>query len=364
MNGGLSPAATGALVLAIIAVVQGIFLLLLVVFVVVRRGYDRRQRAAFLAARAGIEAPMRAWLVAGASPEPVVAALRTLPRGTAVGFVSLLARRMIPAHNLAELAISLRGERWVADVIARSGSRFWWRRLEAARALALVAGERERPLVRKLLDDPHPAVQIAAASALPRVADVATLGHLFDRLPQLPKVVRHFLPSVLRATRTLGGPELARRIRESTTREMLAALIELASAIDDPEGIAAALGRADHPEAAVRRTVADALRRRPGPETVAVLRRLVGDSDATVRAAAARTLGEVAGPEAAPLLAPLLSDRAWMVRLRAAIALAQGGERGRALLRVAREGPDRFARDMAAMVSGLSDGALLELGDR
>ena len=62
-------------------------------------------------------------------------------------------------------------------------------------------------------------------------------------------------------------------------------------------------------------------------------------------------------------LAPLLADRVWLVRLRAALSLAQLGERGRAALRVANEGNDRFAREMATMVSGLTDGAVLELGD-
>jgi hypothetical protein len=59
----------------------------------------------------------------------------------------------------------------------------------------------------------------------------------------------------------------------------------------------------------------------------------------------------------------MLSDRVWLVRVRAAISLAQMGERGRAALRAARAGDDRFARDMATMVTGLTEGAILEMGD-
>ncbi len=363
MNGPISVATTGAAILLVIAVVQVLFLVLLVVFLAVRRAYDRRQQGAFLASRAGLDAPLRAWLVAGAHPEPVVRALRALPRGTAVGYVSLLARQMIPAEQRAELATALRGEPWIAVAIAQADSRFWWRRLEAARALSLVAGPGHHELVVRLLADPHPAVQVAAIAAFPRVAEPATLGLLFDLVPSLPKVVRHYLPTVLREGRVAPGQELARRIRGGTGRDELASWIELADAIDDPLAVLAASERADHPDAAVRRTIATSLRRRPSIESLVVLARLVGDPDATVRAAAARTTGEIGGEAGVRTLEPLLRDPVWTVRLRAAIGLAQGGEVGRGILRAARQGSDRFAREMASMVSGLSDGALVELAE-
>jgi HEAT repeat protein len=90
---------------------------------------------------------------------------------------------------------------------------------------------------------------------------------------------------------------------------------------------------------------------------------MVEDRASGVRAGAARSLGQLGAGSAAVVLAPLLSDPVWQVRLFAGLALAQVGERGRAALRTAREGSDRFARDMATMVSGLSDGAVLELAD-
>lgn len=117
-----------------------------------------------------------------------------------------------------------------------------------------------------------------------------------------------------------------------------------------------------HASAFVRRTVARALGRFSGPDSARVLADLVADRDAIVRAAAARSLGELGASGAVPLLAPLITDPVWQVRLYAALSLAQLGERGRAALRAAREGSDRFARDMATMVSGLSDGAIIEMG--
>jgi HEAT repeat protein len=109
--------------------------------------------------------------------------------------------------------------------------------------------------------------------------------------------------------------------------------------------------------------VAKALARHPGPEAAKTLVMLLTDSDFSVRALAARGLGQLGSATVVPALAPLLADRVWQVRLRAALSLAQLGERGRAALRAAREGNDRFAREMATMVSGLTDGAVLELGD-
>jgi HEAT repeat protein len=306
---------------------------------------------------------MRNWIVAGAHPEPVVNALRALPRGTAVGYVSLLARQTIPGAQRDELAEALRGERWVRRAVAQRTSRHWWRRLEAARALAIIGTTRERDAVLALLADPHPAVQIAAASALPHVADAPTMGRVLDRLFTLPKVVRHFLTSVLRQTQGLTGPALAYRIRTGEEMSELAAWIELAAALDDPGAIQATLSRAEHPESRVRRAVAQALGRHPGPEAARTLAFMVEDRVSGVRAAAARSLGQLGAGTAAPVLGPLLSDPVWQVRLYAALALAQIGERGRAVLRGAREGSDRFARDMATMVSGLSDGAVLELAD-
>lgn len=354
---------TAAVVLGVAAVVQGIFLLLLVLFLAVRRRYDRMQRAAYLAARSGLEVPLRNWIVAGAHPEPVVNALRALPSGTAVGYVSLLARQTIPAAQRDELAMALRHERWILRAMRRRGSRFWWRRLESARALSIVGTSHERALVLELLADEHPAVQIAAASALPRVADVATLGRVIDDLFGYPKVVRHYITSVLRQTQNLAGPALSERIRKGEEMSELTAWIELAAALDDPGAIAAALTRADHPDAPVRRAVARALGRHPGPDAARVLATLATDRAATVRSTAARSLGQLGAGTAAAVLAPLVADPVWSVRLRAALALAQIGERGRAALRAAREGSDRFARDMATMVSGLTDGAVLELAD-
>lgn len=351
-----------AVILALVGIVQLVFLGLLIIFVMVRRQYDRERRTAFVAGRDALAGPLRDWIVAGAHPEPVVRALRALPRGTAVGYVSLLARQTIPESQRDELAMALRNEPWIRRAVMRRKSRFWWRRLEAARALSLIGTSRDREAVRTLLRDDHPAVQIAAASALPRVADAALFGQVMDDLLTMPKVTRAYLTTVLRTRATTAGAPLAQRIRTGDGAQELAAWVSLAAALDDPKALEASLVHVAHPAPFVRRTVARALGRFAGPDAARALALLVKDVDSAVRSAAARSLGELGASGATPLLSPMVCDPVWQVRLHAALSLAQLGERGRAALRALREGEDRFGRDMATMVSGLTDGAILELG--
>lgn len=353
---------SAAVILAVVGVVQLAFLAMLFVFVLVRRRYDRDRLAAFVAGRDGLAGPMRDWIVAGAHPEPVVRALRALPRGTAVGYVALLARQSIPEVQRTELAVALRNEPWIRTAVKQRRSRYWWRRLEAARALSIVGTANDREAVLELIRDEHPAVQIAAATALTRVGDEATYGAVMDDLFGMPKVTRTYLTTVLRQKASAVAGPLVERIQAGRQPLELSAWISLAASLDDPRALEASLQHVTHSSAFVRRTVARALGRFSGPDAARVLADLVADRDATVRAAAARSLGELGASGAVPLLAPLISDPVWQVRLYAALSLAQLGERGRAALRAAREGSDRFARDMATMVSGLSDGAIIEMG--
>jgi hypothetical protein len=201
-------------------------------------------------------------------------------------------------------------------------------------------------------------------AALLRVQDPALLGAVLDRVFAFPKVVRQYLTSALWHSRGRIGDVLRTRIADGGDPFALAAWIELAAAIDEPAAVGAAVAHRRHASSAVRRAVAGALRRRPARDTQEALERLVSDEEPSVREAAARSLGELGVSGSVPALTPLLSDAVWNVRLQAAVSLAQTGERGRTALRDARAGKDRFAREMAAMISGLSDGALLELGDR
>ena len=204
-----------ALVVMIVAL-QSAFLGLVSAFFLTRRAYQRRARVTIREARQRVDVPLRAWIVAGAHAEPVARAIHELPLANAAAYGALLARHSIPEPQRAELALALRGEAWVATAIGQTGARAWWRRLEAARVLSIVAGPAHQDLLLTLLRDPHPAVQAAAAAVLPRVADPATLGALVGFASGLPRVVRH---------------ELAAKLRE-VRRSDLPSRIELADSLD------------------------------------------------------------------------------------------------------------------------------------
>jgi HEAT repeat protein len=109
--------------------------------------------------------------------------------------------------------------------------------------------------------------------------------------------------------------------------------------------------------------VAGALRKYFAPDGLATLRALLADPDWRVRARAAQSLGIVGAADAVDELARTLDDENWWVRFRTALTLAQLGEPGREVLRQARTQPDRRAAEMAAMISGLSAGGLVELSE-
>lgn len=349
--------------LGVIAIAQVILLILLLGFLWVRRSYNTRIRTATALAQTELQGPLREWLLEGGTPQALMTRLRAMPRETAVGCIALLARLTIPPAYREELRRVLREEPWVRTALGNWSHRRWWRRLEAARALSLTATPADREVVLALYEDDHPGVQVAAASALPQVIDDAVVLRVLDRIDVVPKVVRQFVTIVLRSCSREVGPLLAARLSESQRVGELASCIELAEAIDHPAAIGAARSLASHPAVPVRRTVARALRRDPSPEASAAAIQLLADPDASVRSAAARTLGQLGSRSAIAALTVALSDPVWIVRLRSAVALAQTGDPGRAALRSARESGDRYARETATMVGGLSDGALIDLGN-
>ena len=79
-----------------------------------------------------------------------------------------------------------------------------------------------------------------------------------------------------------------------------------------------------------------------------------------VRTQAASSLGVIRAVNARGVLHAALRDGNWWVRLRAGIALRQLGPSGIAVLRDLQDGTDRFAREMARYVLGLTDEAVAD----
>jgi HEAT repeat protein len=352
---------TETFALAVIALGQCAFFGLLVILLLASRARTQARARHAVALAAHAAEPLHHWLVGTGSAVHVGTAFRKLPPEMAREQIILVAARLAPSQ-LGELTRVLRTESWIVRAVARARSLFWWRRLEAARLLAVVAAPRDRMTVRRLIADKHPAVQAAATNCLTRLDDEGLVADVVDRMPERPPAVRLYQAEVLRAVWRLAARPLLRRLRLRAPAPRLEVWIQLAEAIGDPQCLAAAAALHRHADSGVRAAVARALRRFPHPDTAAALAERITDPEWRVRAEAARSIGAVAGVQAIPSLVAALSDRMWPVRHRAALALAELGPPGReALEAAAARKDDPYASDMAAMVRELSDGTVAEL---
>ncbi len=249
------------------------------------------------------------------------------------------------------------------SVLRLASSRFWWRRMQGARVLSASAEQRDRDLIRRLLLDTHPGVQSAATSCLLRYADEELVALVIDSMAMRSAVVRLYQISVLRHHRTLVAPLLLERLHSEVSPMHLYAYIDLAEALDYPDCTERVAALSIHQTPEIRVAVAKVLQRMRGDAGVIKLLTMLRDPDWRVRAQAAHGLGGIRDARAVPELSRALTDQTWWVRFRAGLALAALGEPGRKALEAACELPDRYARDMAAFVTGLSGPSIVELSE-
>lgn len=351
--------ATGVLV--IVAIAQGAFLAGLAAVIFIHRSVRRRRQALLGPHVDAARAALRQWVAGAATLRDFVAVLDRFPGEAALEFTADVLGGAMGAEDANRIAILLRDEAWMQRLVAMASSRLWWRRRQAARALAIVGRPDDRDVLARLLDDPRPAVAVMAVTALPRVVDPDLVGRALDRYPTLPAVIRKFLVSSLAGVRDLVAVALTERMRTTAHPRSLARWLELALALEMGDIIERAAPLSTHPDARVRRELARALRIRPTVGALNLLGTLLTDGDGDVRAAAVRALGQIGIGDAAEQLRAAAHDPAWQVRYSAALAMAQVGDRGRAALRALRHDDDRYVADMATLISGLSDGAVAEL---
>lgn len=352
---------TATSVLVIVAVAQVVFLAGLAAVIVIHQSVRHRAMALLGPHVATARDSLRRWIAGEATLHDFVRVLRQFPGETALEFTADILGGAMGGEDAEQLAVLLREEPWMHRLVSRASSRLWWRRRQAARALAIVGRPADRQVLARLLDDPRPAVAVIAMTALPRVADPDLVGRALDRYPSLPSVIRKFLVNSLGGARAHVAAGLAERIRTGAPPRAIARWLELARELAMGEIVERASMLSTHPDPRVRRELARALRIRPTVAALNLLGTLVTDGDADVRAAAVRSLGQIGVGDAAEQLRAAAHDPAWTVRYNAAIAMAQVGDRGRAALRALRHDDDRYVADMATLVSGLSDGAVADL---
>lgn len=352
------------LVLGVIAVAQIVFVILLAVFVLLRRERLLRRSVRVQQGRALLSKPLARWLVGASSVEHLADQLKVLPNPSALAFAAEILDTRVPPGQRPAFGAALRNVRAMQWAMAGADSWRWWRRLDAARALGIVGTRDDADTLDELLHDPHPAVRLAATQALAAVDDPRLVRFAIAHYPREALAVRLFTTNTLRAVWQHAEAPLRDFLTapDSSARD-LAAWLGLAESLNLPSLRAAITALSTHADPEVRVAVTRALRRYPHAESVEVLRTMLDDPQDFVRMGAAQALGALRAAEALPQLERRLTDLSWWVRFRCALALALLGEPGRAALRRARQSRDRLAADMAILTSGLSDGAVLELAD-
>ncbi|MDQ2891298.1 MAG: HEAT repeat domain-containing protein, partial [Gemmatimonadota bacterium] len=276
--------------------------------------------------------------------------------------VSLGMARVDPGE-VEDLAGLLHAEPWVREVLSGARSALWWRRLAAARTLSQIACERDRSDILALIADNHPGVQSAATACLERYADAELLMSVIDGLAEASSAVRTYQIRILRSHPVLVASMLIGRIRADAPPHRLYAYIHAAAELQDARCMKNVADLSTHPHPEVRVAVARVLRSSSGDLAHVKLLALLRDPDWRVRAQAARGLAGVTDSRTIDELARALADPNWWVRFRAGLALAATGEKGRTALTRMLAQSDRYARDMAMLVIGLSDASVTELSE-
>ena len=247
------------------------------------------------------------------------------------------------------------------DDLARSS--LWWRRADAARRAGDIARLGDRELLYTLLEDAHAAVQSDATSSLESLIDARAVGHLLDRLPERAMAVRLQQHALLARVLPLTTAALTPRLVPDASPRRLKSWIALVETLDSPTLFARVGTLHSHADPLIRLSVARALKHHRDPDAEEMLLIALRDHDWRVRAVAARSLGAIGNASAVPRLAAGLRDVRWWVRFRCGLALAQLGDDGLRALADARRDVDRYAGEMATMISGLSAASVTELAD-
>jgi len=348
-------------VLVLIAALQLAFIMMTLALLLVTRLRGSRWRAREDDAEISLAEPLQRIMLGDDRGEALAAALGRLRRDAATReMISIGGTRLSPEQR-AGLALLVRRAPWVQQTLAQAPSRKWWKRMEAARLLVMVCDKGDVGLVERLVTDMHAAVASAATGAISGCANSSLVSAIVGGLPFRPASVRLQQCNALRSHSALANDAVVVALSRPASVAQLRAWIQLAEVLATPEALAAVVPLASHADREVRTSAARALRSCFSAEGAEAVSGLLKDEDWRVRAAAARAVGALNVRGAIPMLSEAMHDESWWVRFRAGLALADLSMAGRAALEEAQGSPDPFARDMATLIRGLSDGSRLDL---
>jgi len=344
--------------LTVVAIVQGGLLLALLVLIVLNRWFRLRRSTRLNPRREAVDASMRRWAAGTVPLSGVLVGLSRLPVPLAIDALVKWSAR-VPGERWRQLAVALEQAWWAKLVRTNSTSARWWKRLESARFLSVAAMPHDVARLTRLINDPHPAVHVAAVASLERMENTALTLTALDRLPRLAPTVQAYYAAMLLRSRPVVIDHLQKRLRRAED-PALPRLAEFAARLSEPALRERLTALADHADAEVRIQSARALGTFPHKDSVTALKRLVTDDAWAVRAQAVRSLGMIADASTLAAVKAALQDSVWWVRLRAALALMRYGTGGRNALLEAEVGAHPFASAVAKMVLGLPAQALAE----
>ncbi len=347
--------------LVLVAALQLAFIVMTFALLLVTRFRGSRWRARGKEAELALVDPLQRIMLGDDRGESLAAALGRLPRDVAVRELIGFGGTRLSPEQRSTLALLVRRAPWVEQTLAQASSRHWWKRMEAARLLVMVCDEGDERIVERLVTDRHAAVASAATAAIAGCASAALVDAIVGELPFRPGTVRLQQCTALRSHSVVANDAVVAALSRPASVVQLRAWTQLAEVLGTPEALAAVVPLASHADPEVRTSTARALRSCFSPEGAEAVSRLLKDVDWRVRAAAARAVGALNVRGAIPMLSESMHDESWWVRFRAGLALADLSVAGRAALAEARNSPDPFARDMATLIEGLSDGSRLDL---
>ena len=226
-----------------------------------------------------------------------------------------------------------------------SRSRFWFRRVQAAR-LAHVLPDSESEVVERLLADSSISVQAATIESFSSTHIARHARVLLERLSHPNQSVRFTAQqALLRGDGRITDP-LREWLRDADDEAAHFGL-EVAANLDDPRLVQEISRFSESSDPVIRRLVARATPLGSLPSELSFFQALFEDDDPQVRATAIDSSTRIDADWLLPKVAHALTDRSWKVRRAAGEALSKSGALGDLYLRAALDSPDPFAADMA-----------------